>query len=203
VDKGTLIAAIAVMLTVVGVTVKVVAWVFKAAVNAALDPMEIRLVRIEARQGLLWGIAEQRAMETLHHAEQPDFDFLIEQFKEKTLTGQQLTQFIERLEVIASGTEPRMSEQFPAARLLLNSAIRERAAREGLPDRTTEEDEHTQVYLDENVAAAKAMAKEASESPQPDEIEDKGEPAAATITHVDVLNVEVLNVIQPTDVKGE
>jgi hypothetical protein len=153
----TLVAAIVVaVIAVIGLLTKVVRWVFNAAVDKIIAPLVGRMDLIEDRIKLLWAMGEQRAMETLHHLEQPIFDYLIEQFQSHTMTPQELTQFTERLEAIIA--DPGMFEQHPSASVLLNSALAEGEARFGLPGQRAQ---GLAGVLKENVIAGEAMRVEA------------------------------------------
>jgi hypothetical protein len=125
-DPGIIYGGITTALAIVGGVWKLV---------SVLMSTNTRLVILEARQGLLWSLTEQRAVDALHHVTQPVFDDLLEKFRSKTLTVAERDQFIDRLEVLAS--EPlSVSTQLtiPAAEILLVSAKAGIEKREGLVD---------------------------------------------------------------------
>jgi hypothetical protein len=138
----------------------VVVWatkkLFTHAVQDALSHTHARVVNLEKHERLIWDVAMQRAFEKLHHADQPAFDLLLEDFRAHKLTEQQLTQFIERLETLTK--DQNHPERMPAANLLLESALLEREAREGFYGRAD-----SAVTKAENVTAGEAMAKEAGD----------------------------------------
>lgn len=145
----------AALLSVV-VIVKLALWSFKAAVGAAIAPTHARVVSLEKRERLIWDVAMQRAFEKLHHADQPAFDLLLEDFRAHKMSEQQLTQFIERLETLTK--DESHPERIPAANLLLESAELEREARQGFYGFSD-----SQKMRDENLVAGEAMAKEAGD----------------------------------------
>jgi hypothetical protein len=130
--------------------------VFTNAVQAALGETQGRVFSLEKHERLIWDVAMQRAFEKLHHSDQPAFDKLLENFRSHRLTEQQLTQFIERLEVLV--TDKRRSERIPAANLLLESALLEREARAGFFGFIDTAEDRA-----ENVLAGNELAREAGD----------------------------------------
>jgi hypothetical protein len=80
----------------------------------------------------------------------------LENFRSHRLTEQQLTQFIERLEVLV--TDKQHSERTPAANLLLESALLEREARAGFSGFVDTAEDRA-----ENVLAGNELAREAGD----------------------------------------
>jgi hypothetical protein len=165
-ELGQILGIVGGSIAVATVAVKITGWVFRASVASALKPLtdlvtafEQRLFIVETRQGLLWSVGEQRAMELIHHTDQPFFDYLIDQYQAHTLTDQELDQFISRLEVL-SEDESKVLTQGPPAKLLLNSAMNERLTRTGLPRLPTNKSD--QQTTDENTRASQTMALESS-----------------------------------------
>jgi hypothetical protein len=130
---------------------------FKLAVQSAIAGTQARVVQLEKHERLIWDIAKQRAFEKLHHTDQPAFDLLLEEFRAHSMSEQQLTQFIERLEILSKDEQHR--ERVPAANLLLESAMLEREARHGFEGFI-----NSAVERAENVIAGDVMAREAGDT---------------------------------------
>jgi hypothetical protein len=141
----------------------------QAEANAA------HMTALEDKQNVLSGVVEIQALDTLHHAEQPFFDDLIDKYKEAAaateiadqrarMNDQELTQFIQRLHVIANDTAQRTAQQ-PNAKFMLGKALDMAIARGLKPAPPSE--------ADANISAGESMRIEAH--PQRDLAVDDGE----------------------------
>lgn len=136
---------------------------------------------VQERQELTQGVVEQTALDTLHHTAQPVFDDLIDKYKADTLTDQELTQFIERVRVIASDPTDTTA-QLPSARLMLQSAGQRQKVRDS--QKIVPASEHR-----ENEVAGEQMRLEAE--PQQGQSVDNGEGPLGTAKKVAALTEKV------------
>jgi hypothetical protein len=157
-------------IAVIAAATKFIQWIANGWLQKNLKDHDDRLIKIETRIPLLWGLGQEQAMTTLHHMEQPFFDYLIEGFGAHTLTAQELDQFIERLEVVKD--DPLMTAQTHSATLMLEAALAEKKSREGLPGQTVNA-QGTAAVKQQNIVAAETMRVEAE--PQRGNPDDTGD----------------------------
>jgi hypothetical protein len=135
--------------------------------KAAEEVKEAAVVTTAAqgkKQEILSAVVEIAALDILHHAQQPMFDLLIDKFKDpNAMSDQELTQFIQRLNVIACDTQ--LTAQQPAARLMLDAALKQATKRDLQVSTVTEGGE--------NRIAGESMRAEAE--PQRNQKRDDGE----------------------------